>query len=275
LDHVSSDDPVVLVGTGLTAIDVAISLHASGHKDILSVSRRGLLPAAHPDSPLPAMTSRPTGPMTARSLVAWAGAAASEAGDWRPVIDALRPITNDIWCNLSQIEQTRLLRHVLRRWEVLRHRMAPPVASRIRSMIAAGELTVRGGGIRGVRANGGGIEVEMADRTLRARSVINCTGSSPDIRASSDPLVRRLMCRGVLAPGPLYLGLDVDIHGCVPSTRGVLWVVGPLRRGRLWETTAIPEIRAQAAALSTAMWTTKECDLRRTLYTTKSIGIMG
>ena len=36
----------------------------------------------------------------------------------------------------------------------------------------------------------------------------------------------------------------------MPGTNDTVWVVGPLRRGRRWETTAIPEIRAQAADLA-------------------------
>jgi uncharacterized NAD(P)/FAD-binding protein YdhS len=38
------------------------------------------------------------------------------------------------------------------------------------------------------------------------------------------------------------------------DTNDALWVVGPLRRGRRWETTAIPEIRMQAASLSRSLW---------------------
>jgi uncharacterized NAD(P)/FAD-binding protein YdhS len=40
------------------------------------------------------------------------------------------------------------------------------------------------------------------------------------------------------------------------GTEDALWVVGPLRRGRRWETTAIPEIRTQAADLSRFLWRT-------------------
>jgi uncharacterized NAD(P)/FAD-binding protein YdhS len=65
--------------------------------------------------------------------------------------------------------------------------------------------------------------------------------------------VRRLLDRRVARPGPLDLGLDTDARGCLPNTDETLWLVGPLRRGRHWETTAIPEIRKQAAALAASL----------------------
>jgi len=42
--------------------------------------------------------------------------------------------------------------------------------------------------------------------------------------------------------------------GSIAGTDGQVWLVGPLRRGERWETTAIPEIRAQAAALPRQLW---------------------
>ena len=41
--------------------------------------------------------------------------------------------------------------------------------------------------------------------------------------------------------------LDVDSSG---RTHGGVWILGPLRRGSAWETTAVPEIRAQARRLA-------------------------
>jgi len=48
-------------------------------------------------------------------------------------------------------------------------------------------------------------------------------------------------------PGPHGIGLDVTPDGRVHRA---MWTIGPMRRGALWETTAAPEIRAQARALA-------------------------
>jgi uncharacterized NAD(P)/FAD-binding protein YdhS len=62
-----------------------------------------------------------------------------------------------------------------------------------------------------------------------------------------------LLGQGLVRPDPLRLGLDVAEDGAVIDAQGtpsnVIYAVGPARKGRLWETTAVPEIRRQIAAL--------------------------
>ncbi|MGD0381458.1 MAG: FAD/NAD(P)-binding protein [Acidimicrobiales bacterium] len=250
--------PVLLVGTGLSAVDAALTLHGAGHRHIVATSRHGLLPHPHSEKPFPELSIDLPRRPTARALVAWARQTAAEVGDWGPVVDALRPGTDELWGAMTASERKRLLRHVYRRWEVLRHRMAPPVATRIDDMLQSGHLTIVAGAVRSARATPGGIEVTVAGRQLRFGAVVNCTGPSADVRRTRHPLVRRLLDRGVAHPGPLALGLDTDEHGSVPGTHDALWVVGPLRRGQRWETTAIPEIRAQAADLALSLWRSDE-----------------
>jgi hypothetical protein len=91
------------------------------------------------------------------------------------------------------------------------------------------------------------------DRRLRVSAVINCTGPSADVRRSRDPLVRRLLDSRVGHPGPLFLGFGTDDRGCMRDANDALWVVGPLRRGQRCESTAIPDIRMQAADLSRSL----------------------
>ena len=75
-----------------------------------------------------------------------------------------------------------------------------------------------------------------------------------DIRTSSDPLLASLFASGIARPDPLGLGLDATGHGALidasGSTSDVLYTLGPPLRGLWYETTSIPEIRGQAAALA-------------------------
>ena len=123
-------------------------------------------------------------------------------------------------------------------------------------MQKTGQLKIVPGGIRSAHTTSRGVDVTLADRRLRVGAVVNCTGPSADVRRSRDPLVQGLLHSRLAQSAPLFLGLDTDSRGCIRNTNDALWVVGPLRRGECWESTAIPEIRMQAAALSRSLQST-------------------
>jgi uncharacterized NAD(P)/FAD-binding protein YdhS len=279
LEAVPNDGPVVLVGTGLTAVDVVLALHERGARGpIHAVSRHGLLPrpsrvgaprvtALVHRSPVTGLgTGEP--PTTARGLVgairAEVRAVTAVGGDWRTAIDGLRPHTQRLWGSLPPEERARLGRHALRYWEVHRHRMAPEVAARIAALQSDGWLVVTPGRVGGVRPRpDGGVEVTVhvragdgptGEHVVDAAALVNCTGSRADLAAAGDPLLDGLFRGGQARPGPLGLGLDTNCEGRLLDAAGRpspgLWTLGPLRRGALLETTAVPEIREQAAALA-------------------------
>lgn len=255
--------PVLLVGTGLTMVDVALTLAArSHHVRMLAASRHGLLPLRHATTSLPSLPSpvRPGQELTTgRLLAAVRRAVAGSSADWRAVVDALRPATQELWRCLPAPDRERFVRHVARYWEVHRHRMAPAVADELDGLLGSGRLRVVAGRVAGVAAAPSGMSVRIAERTgavsTRAvAAVVNCTGPQSDMRRVGDPLVDDLLAQGLARPGPLAIGLDVDRDGRLLGTSGApdkhLTTIGPLRRGVLLETTAIPEIRTQAVDLA-------------------------
>jgi uncharacterized NAD(P)/FAD-binding protein YdhS len=131
--------------------------------------------------------------------------------------------------------------------------MAPQVAERVRKMQETGQLRIVPGGVRSARERARGVEVMLEEGLSRFAAVVNCTGPTPDVTCTSHQLVRRLLDQGVAQVGPLHLGLDTDALGYLPGTDERISLVGPLRRGRQWEATAIPEIRQQSADLATSL----------------------
>lgn len=260
-----SDRPVVLVGTGLTAVDVMISLEQAGFAGTIhAVSRRGLLPRAHVPSPPPAEAPPAWTPGTARDLITALRAevrrAARTGRDWCGVVDSLRPVTQDMWAGLPEAERLRLHRHALRYWEVHRHRMAPQIAGRIAALETSGHLRITAGRILSIAEYRNSADVAVRPRsggdalTINAAAVIRCIGPKERLAEVGDPVLDALFASGDARPGPLGLGLAVDADGRLLGRHGdpseSLWAIGPLRRGALLETTAIPEIRVQAAALA-------------------------
>jgi uncharacterized NAD(P)/FAD-binding protein YdhS len=259
------DAPVLLVGTGLTMVDTVVTLLDAGHTGpIHALSRHGLLPLRHasPDvGPVTLPTPLPTGlaPLMrfARSEIARSQAAGN---GWRPVIDALRPFTQNLWRGLSGSERGRFLRHLRAFWDVHRHRIPPTVADRIQAALASQQLHIHAGRIIGLGVEDARANVTFRDRvtgaecSLQAASVIDCTGPGADVTQSTDPLMQTLLRAGIARPDPLRLGLDVAADGAVLTRSGApsnrLFAIGPLTKGASWEMTAVPELRTQCRDLA-------------------------
>jgi uncharacterized NAD(P)/FAD-binding protein YdhS len=269
LRDIPRDGSVLLIGSGLTSVDVAIALKSegfAGHIHILS--RHGLIPQPHRQiGQWPrywSENSPRTSPRTTRGLVRLVRdqiRAASAAGcDWRSVVDALRPVTQTIWQSLPLKERKRFLRHVRPYWEVHRHRIAPEIGDAISMLLLDGHATLYAGRVTGYRESGDYVEVVVRERktrtqrSLRVDRVINCTGPETDCRRMGDPLIKSLLAQGVARPDPLFLGLDVDAQGAMIDSGGTpsdsVYAVGPARKGCLWETIAVPELREQASQLA-------------------------
>ncbi|HTF11727.1 MAG TPA: FAD/NAD(P)-binding protein [Asanoa sp.] len=252
LDRIRPTDRVLLLGTGLTAVDVVLSLLSRGHTGpLVAVSRHGLLPRAHTDLPPPAQPGIDATGL--RDLVRVLRASA----DWRSTVDALRPRVDQVWAGLTLDEQQRFLRHLARYWEVHRHRCAPEVAAAVAAARASGALVVAATRVTAIRTASRGFDVTLADSGSAAfDAVVNCTGPG---HPAGIPLVRKLVADALARADPLALGIDVDAVGRPVGRHGRptegLYVLGSLRRGRWWETTAIPEIRAQAHAVATRLAT--------------------
>lgn len=177
---------------------------------------------------------------------------------WREVVDGLRPISNDVWCRLNLQDRRTFMGELRSWWDIHRHRMAPAVGDQISRLQGSGRLTVQAGRLESARRHGDGAKIEIrngsSSRRLDADLLVNASGPSSRIRDSDDPLVRGLLSSGLAQADELGIGFACDAWGALVDARGLpsrrLFTLGPPRRGELLETTAIPEIRAQAENLS-------------------------
>jgi len=229
---------VVIVGSGLTAIDVLLDLRANGHASkVRIVSRSGRLPHEH-------RTGSAIARVDATSLRALLASVRGAGRHWRTAIDGLRLNTDTIWQELSPREREQFRRHLAPFWNIHRHRMAPEIAVLLACERANETLSLHRSSLLASAALG---EFEGA-------VVINATGSNQQLTRSRNTLLRMLCERGFIVPGPFGMGVKVDPRGAVIDKRGIpstrLFALGPLRIGSLLETTAIPEIRQQAVTLA-------------------------
>lgn len=256
---------VVILGSGLSMVDAWLSLAEADHRGpITVVSRNGFLPKGHLDvapinidsADVPFGTSMPYLMAWFRALVRYTEAA---GGDWRSVIDGLRPYNQRLWQSWSTHTRRQFLRHLRPWWNIHRHRLPPELHDRLVRAVAGGQVNLIAAEFMGVERHGDGVRAQIRRRgssqreALEVARVYDCGGVSVDVLSSSNPVIRDLSS-GRARPDALRIGLDVDDDCAVVDSEGRvsdrLLVVGPLTRGRFFEIEAVPDIRVQAARLA-------------------------
>lgn len=260
-------DHVLLIGTGLTAADMILSLDKAGFKGrITALSRRGLKPHAHAETG-PAVEHVSAPDARGSQLVRQIRERAKVIG-WRAAVDEQRPHTQNLWRRHDASGQRRFLRHLRPYWDVHRHRLAPDVARRLAELEAEGRLEFVAGKLVGSEVTERGAAVDYRPRgeddlkRIEVCRVINCTGPEGDLLRSGLPLVQDLVAQGRVRPDEHRLGLDVEHLGRVRDADGkpqdTLFAVGPVTKGEAWEIVAVPDIRRQvwnlARYLADAHW---------------------
>ena len=263
LDAIEANDPVFLIGSGLTMLDVVLDLRDRGHTGtIQAVSRRGLLPQPHRElSAHPAYDEGLSDHMLTRCTVRHYVRAVRDAvrqhaqtgGDWRDIIGGLRSATQQLWHALPLDERRRFLRHVRPYWDAHRHRCAPQPGARLHEELESGGLQLMAGRIVRYEPTPHNISVYVRRRgastedRLTVKAVINCTTPALDLHQLDDPLLKSLRADGLLVPDALGTGMDIAPSGALLDCNAVpsdwLYYVGPFLQARDWEATAVPELR--------------------------------
>jgi uncharacterized NAD(P)/FAD-binding protein YdhS len=258
--HLSGNENILLVGTGLTAVDVVLGLKTRNFKGTISMlSRRGKLPLPHDLSQPPVEIADP-GYLTPRDALRWLTKEIRTRSNtpWTAVMDGIRPHTQNIWKRWSWDEKKYFMRRLRPIWEVVRHRIPAQSAALLSEMVSAGQLHIGKAKIHSAKMHADGIEVFWNDdngtHSGVFQKVINCTGPESNYRKVKLPVLADLVAQGLLVNDPIGLGILCTEDGNIldKDNRPVngLWCMGPMRKAVLWETTAIRELRAQAKELA-------------------------
>jgi uncharacterized NAD(P)/FAD-binding protein YdhS len=266
-----SHEDILLVGTGLTMIDVYLTIRSVGWcGTIYALSRNGLLPLPHfkgsEYSQFPPDDVESLG--LSRLLTLMEEHCARLRVDGRSpavVVDKLRPFTQRIWRNFSVAERLEFSRRFRTRWNVVRHRTPPAVAAQIEAAQKEKTLRILKGSLQEIQGDGDRIHATIApedglpSQELVVGMLVNCTGPRESVSDGPEPLFRNLIGRGLIRPDELDMGIEVTPDFAVVDKEGrasgFLFAIGPLLKGTLWETTAVPELRSQAYQLAKALIT--------------------
>jgi uncharacterized NAD(P)/FAD-binding protein YdhS len=238
LDGIETGADVLLVGTGLTMVDVATTL---ARRDptvrMTATSRHLLLPHAHLEAPAapgdgldPSATTLAELADDLQRKLAEADAAGTP---WQAVIDGMRPRLIEHWLGMSTADRREFVDHFARRWDVRRHRMAASVHAELQGLLDDGTLALA-------------TDVDPADFDV----VVFCTGPASILTPGWNPVTDGLLAAGRTVSEPLGLGPATDEQGALIDAAGTadgrLLGIGHALRGALWETTAVGEIRILA-----------------------------
>jgi uncharacterized NAD(P)/FAD-binding protein YdhS len=259
LTNIPADDPVVIVGTGLSMVDAVLTLDNQRHRGkITAISRRGLLPLPHSDKceavSLNTDVMPDSIPGMMKVLRQHAEMLAEEGGDWRGIFSAMRLALPDLWRRMSERTRKQFLRHALPYWNIHRHRVHVTLYDLLTRMQKEKRLEVLAGRILSAKNNHLQLRLRQSHevREVPAKHIINCMGSS--FEPSVQPLVKSLVNKNMAQLDTLQLGFCVNENYQLKMPDGKsfasCYVIGPLMRGEEWETIAVPEIRKQCKSLA-------------------------
>jgi uncharacterized NAD(P)/FAD-binding protein YdhS len=268
ISTVNSKEDILMVGSGLTMIDMVLSLNQKGHKGKITViSRRGMLPLPHGDALDYNLSRVPSGDLSVSQLMDWVkdeiAKAEKQGKNWRSVANAVRDHIPQLWRGLSLEEKRRFMRHLRPFWEIHRHRMPAESLDILNRMKQEGRLELIAGRINGAEVRGETTTVKYRcrnskdEKQITVNRIINCTGPETEYRKMGSSLYQSLVENKLAQPDVLALGLKANADGFVIDETGNvntdMALIGPPAKGVLWECTALREIRQQAALVAEKM----------------------
>jgi uncharacterized NAD(P)/FAD-binding protein YdhS len=263
LQQIKENDHVMLIGTGLTMLDHAVSLLKSNKNlSITALSRRGFLPLPHANYDaynFPDYNVVPCEDISElyRSVRAYYDENKKYGLEWRCLIDKIRLQVPELWQALNSESKKRFIRHLKPYWEIHRHRAPQQILQLLTKAANEGRFKLLKGRVNQVQfVNATTLQLTVCNSqrstSIETNYLLNSTGLQNNIRLTADHLLRSLMKRGHMHPDINGLGIEVDEHGALFCTHGKknIFSLGALRRAAEFECTAAKEIGEQAFKLS-------------------------
>ncbi len=264
---INKDTDIFILGNGLTMVDTVLGLIENGCTEtIYSLSPNGfnILPHRHGGVVYTKLVEEIEDNISLKTLfnlfhkhtkiLRHFGLSAE------PIVDSIRPYSQKIWQNFDIDDKKKFLNRVRHLWGVARHRLPIHIYDFIQQLRIERRLVIMKGNLIAVNEINKDVFVTYFDgkkkeeKPIKVSRVINCTGPSLDITQSDNPLISALVRKGMIRPDALHLGIDCNADGTVINTdqknSQTLFTIGGSMRGLLWESTAVPELRVQAAALA-------------------------
>ncbi|RUO63823.1 Uncharacterized NAD(P)/FAD-binding protein YdhS [Pseudidiomarina planktonica] len=267
--------PVVLIGAGLTMVDTYLALRSQGiGNPVIALSRKGLAPLPHSFATLTDIGVNPHEfgeqfvrlkslkqqlLLAARTLRTLAKQGISPEA----FVAAIREHVQSIWRQWTIAEKQQFMRHLASRWNVIRHRVPGDIYATLQQDQQLRRLIYQQARLTSISGHAEALTVQLSHNNgstsqIEASLVVNCTGPSRNGVTSVDAPLFAEIKRGRYQVDALGFGVAADPksfavleHTGEPSK--LVYVLGSLLRGALWETTAVPDIRVLAHQLADSL----------------------
>jgi uncharacterized NAD(P)/FAD-binding protein YdhS len=265
---VGSLKTLAVVGTGLSAVDIIVEAEHAGFKGkYVVISRHAAFPRPHLEVPLSATPE----------LVAWANSLVSrgsrlrvclrefrekiESGsNWYQLIDALRAPTSTIWSQWSIREKRFFSKNLRWAWDIHRHQVPASTMGLISKLQSQDRLELIKGRLLESAITEGGAKIKIKPKgshvplEVTVDRAFDGMGLGTNIAKSDNPLIQQMLSDGLIAVDDVGLGLRSSPEGRIVSREGSIisnmFLMGSLRRGELWESTSVPELRVQGRIIA-------------------------
>ena len=252
--QIKSDNSVCIVGSGLTMIDIVMLLQSNNFNGKIDIiSRHGYAPLPHNLESYKYNLDikwELTSPLKLIKQFKQELKKLDKNIPWQSLIDSIRPYTQKIWQNFSDIQKSQFNRHLRALWDIHRHRIDKKLYDNFENLKQQGTITQHSGGLKNIELYGNKFNITLKTSKITPDIIINTTGLKTEFNSDHSLLVASLLENKLIQPGPLNMGLQVDANYRVNNN---IYTIGFPMIGCIWETIAIPDIKFQAKAIAKAI----------------------
>jgi len=253
LEGIETQENIILLGGGLTALDAINALMERKHLGMIYViSPRSVLPPAQANwqrKVQPQWPQNLTPAKLIRFMRNYLPSASTTSPEWQSAWEELRPNINMIWQQFSPSQKQSLFKRSGWLWNLYRFRASPQTISAYEKLRSKNQIQFVLGRAKEIRRSESKVKALLGnDIEVEGDRIINCTG------VGSDPLLNRLIKDQLAICDPLGQAVAVDENFRVLNLScqrwNSLWMIGPGTMGSLGDVIAASTIAKQAEQLA-------------------------
>jgi uncharacterized NAD(P)/FAD-binding protein YdhS len=253
LEGVDSQENIILLGGGLTALDAINDLEGRNHQGLIRViSPRALFPpeqAPWQKQGQPNWPPKVSSARLIRFMRDYLPSAPTNSAEWQSAWEELRPNLNFLWQQFSPHQKKSLFKRLGWLWSLYRFRASPQTIDAYKRLKDKNQIEFVIGRAKEITCSESKVTVLLRSGIeIEGDRILNCTG------VASDQLLHQLIEDGLAMPDPLGYAIAVDKNFRVLHLSGdqwnSLWMIGPGTMGSLGDVIAASAIAKQAEQLA-------------------------